>query len=155
MAADRPEPLIFNAWLRLFHAAVLRRAGITDSAASPTMEFTAWVLGPDGAAWCGGDCKPLLSDALKDAVGQLQARYGIAPAKWRWGEAHPAVFANPLLRALPVIGPLTTARHRQPRRRQHHRPRRSGGQRGGVPLGAWRVVPGARTTSQTSPTAAS
>ena len=54
----------------------------------------------------------------------LTRRFGNDPARWRWGEAHPAVFAHPMLRPLPVLGPLGHALHPQSRRRHHDRSRR-------------------------------
>ena len=42
-------------------------------------------------------------------VTELSARFGDDPAAWRWGTAHKAVFAHPVLRAIPVLGTLTTA----------------------------------------------
>ena len=111
MARDRPEPLIFNAWLRRFHAAVMERAGVPEpSAASPFMEFTAWVLTPAGASWCGGSCEAMLSSALTDSIGKLAASFGGDPGAWRWGVAHPAVFADQALQGVPVFGTLTTRR---------------------------------------------
>jgi penicillin amidase len=74
------------------------------NAAGPSREFVAYVLSPDGAPWCGGDCSTLLSAALTDATAALAARFGDDPAAWRWGTAHPAVFAHPLLSRLPLIG---------------------------------------------------
>ncbi len=71
-------------------------------------EFVAYVLSPAGAHWCGGDCTATLKTALAEAVRDLAKRFGNDPAQWRWGEAHPAVFAHPVLRTLPVLGPLTT-----------------------------------------------
>ncbi|HUB46066.1 MAG TPA: penicillin acylase family protein, partial [Acetobacteraceae bacterium] len=76
----------------------------------PVPDFVAFVLSPAGAHWCNGDCSAPLAEALKTAVGELSARFGADPAAWRWGTAHPAVFAHPVLRAIPVLGPLTTAR---------------------------------------------
>ena len=74
----------------------------------PLAEFVAYVLSPAGAHWCGGDCTAMLQAALADAVADLTRRFGNDPAQWRWGEAHPAIFAHPLLRPLPVLGPLAT-----------------------------------------------
>jgi penicillin amidase len=51
----------------------------------------------------------MLADALKTASDELSARFGPDPGAWRWGTAHQAVFAHPVLRAIPVLGPLTTA----------------------------------------------
>ena len=50
----------------------------------------------------------MLRDALREATGDLSARFGDDPAAWRWGEVHQAVFAHPILRAIPVLGSLTT-----------------------------------------------
>jgi penicillin amidase len=104
MAMDLPQPLIFNAWIDQFRDAVLARAGVPPAYAGPSSEFVAYVLSPAGAAWCGGDCTPMLSAALSAATADLAARFGADPASWRWGAAHRAVFAHPLLSRLPLIG---------------------------------------------------
>jgi len=109
-----PQPLVFNAWVQAFYALVRQRAGVPDSASSPWLEFTAFVLSPAGAHWCGGDCTPLLKEALRSSVTALAGRYGADPSAWHWGVAHEAVFAHPILGLLPVLGPLTTARIAQP-----------------------------------------
>jgi penicillin amidase len=132
MAIDAPQPLIFNAWVDAFYARVLQRAGIALSNGGPIPDFVAWLLtsrptggpvagpaahaGPgsagaeDGPAadWCGGDCTADLAAALQDAVAKLTDRFGADPAAWRWGTAHPAVFAHPILRNIPVLRGLTT-----------------------------------------------
>ena len=87
---------------------MLKRAGIALNDGGPIPDFVAFVLSPAGAHWCGGDCNAALAEALKTAVDQLSARFGPDPAAWRWGTAHPAVFAHPVLRAIPVLGKLTT-----------------------------------------------
>jgi penicillin amidase len=110
MAQDLPQPLLFNAWLPRFRDAVLNQNGVPLAGAGPMPEFIAFVLSPAGRHWCGGDCGTLLSRSLGAAVADLAARFGDDPAAWRWGEAHPAVFANPMLRGLPVLGSLATAR---------------------------------------------
>ena len=75
-------------------------------------DFTSWVLRTPAAAanWCAGDCTAMLRDALRDAATELAARYGADPSAWRWGAAHQAVFAHPVLGGMPVLGALTTAR---------------------------------------------
>lgn len=103
-----PAPLIFNAWMDTFYAAVLRRAGLTNGIGAPVSDFVASVLAPAGAHWCGGDCAPMLRDSLVAAVNDLSTRFGNDPAAWRWGDAHQAVFAHPILRSLPLLGPFTT-----------------------------------------------
>ena len=103
-----PAPLIFNAWMDGFYYAVLKHAGLTSGLGAPVSDFVASVLTPGGAHWCGGDCGPMLRDSLVDAVRMLSARFGEEPASWRWGDAHQAVFAHPILRTIPVLGSLTT-----------------------------------------------
>lgn len=107
-ARDKPQPLIFNAWMDAFHRAVLRRAGLDVGLGAPVSDFMAFVLSPAGSHWCGGDCAPLLRDTLASAMQELGARFGENPGSWRWGDAHPAVFAHPVLRNLPLLGRLST-----------------------------------------------
>jgi penicillin amidase len=108
MTIDAPQPLIFNAWLHFFYGRVLQQAGIPLSDSGPLMEFVGFVLSPAGAHWCGGDCTSPLQASLTDAVADLTSRFGNDPAQWRWGTAHPAVFAHPMLRPLPILGTLGT-----------------------------------------------
>jgi penicillin G amidase len=107
-AMGSPAPLIFNAWMEAFYNAVLRHAGLTAGVGAPVSDFVASVLSPAGAHWCDGDCGSMLRDSLGDAVRDLSARFGDDPATWRWGEAHQATFAHPMLRNVPVLGSLTT-----------------------------------------------
>jgi penicillin G amidase len=108
MTMETPQPLIFNAWINRFYDRVLQDAGVPPSDGGPLAEFVAYVLSPAGAHWCAGDCTGPLKAALSDAIRDLTPRFGKDPAKWRWGEAHPAVFTHPLLRGLPIIGKLAT-----------------------------------------------
>ncbi|MEJ0015368.1 MAG: penicillin acylase family protein [Acetobacteraceae bacterium] len=108
MTIDAPQPLIFNAWVHHFYGRVLQQAGIPNADAGPLAEFVGYVLTPAGAHWCGGDCTATLQAALSDAVADLTARFGADPLRWRWGEAHPAVFAHPVLRPIPILGSLGT-----------------------------------------------
>ncbi len=114
MEVNRPQPLIFDAWMRRFLADVLARNAVPASAVVARDEFTAWVLTQAGTSWCGGDCAPILATALDEATRELSRHYGSDPSRWRWGDAHQAVFAHPILGRLPVIGPLLTARVEQP-----------------------------------------
>jgi penicillin amidase len=108
MTIDAPQPLIFNAWIAWFYGAVLAKAGIDTSDGGPLPDFVAHVLTPAGAHWCDGDCTRLLQSSLADALRDLALRFGNDPAQWRWGAAHPATFAHPLLRAIPVLNRLGT-----------------------------------------------
>jgi penicillin amidase len=111
MAMADPQPLIFNAWMHGFVQAVLK-ANKIDPDEAP-MQDDSFVLSlllvGDGAGaqaklWCGGDCRPLLLIALDSSMAALRAIYGSNYAGWRWGAAHSALFAHPLLSRFPVLG---------------------------------------------------
>ena len=108
IAADRPEPLVFNAWMRAARRLALEAGGAPPGAGGP--EFLRRVLSPDrrGAqAWCGGDCAGMAARALAEAVAEVQATEGPDPAAWRWGHVHVARFEHPILRFVPLLGPWT------------------------------------------------
>ncbi|WP_052388810.1 penicillin acylase family protein [Belnapia moabensis] len=108
VAAGRPEPLIFNAWLKRLGRLALAAGGVPEGAAGAHAAFLGFVLSPDnrGAAWCGGDCRALAARALAGAVAELQPSQGEDLASWRWGAVHRAVFEHQLLRAIPGLGGL-------------------------------------------------
>ncbi len=114
MRRERPEPLIFNAWIKRFRDHVLARAGVPAASAGPTEEFVAYVLSPAGRHWCGDACGPISSASLQEAVTDLRSRFGNDADAWEWGKAHPAVFAHPILGRLPWVGGLATARIESP-----------------------------------------
>lgn len=109
VAADRPQPLIFNAWIRHFGERALARGGVPAGAWAARSEFLAGLLGPAGARspWCGGDCPALIAASFEAAMAELAAAFGPDPAAWRWGAVHVARFEHPLLRALPGLAGLT------------------------------------------------
>lgn len=105
MGRNLPQPLIFNAWLRRFRDLVLAANHVPRAEAGPAHHgFVLFLLSPAGKGWCGGDCSGLLRRALVESTARLAQLYGPNPARWRWGRAHPAVFADPLLSRLPLLG---------------------------------------------------
>jgi penicillin amidase len=111
MAMEDPRPLIFNAWMHAFVGAVLAANGVdADAAPMQAERFILSLLLPgQGAAaqaklWCKGDCRPLLLTSLDNAMATLRHYHGDDAAQWRWGNAHPALFAHPLLSRLPLLG---------------------------------------------------
>ena len=106
-----PQPLIFNAWMHAFMEAVLA-ANDVDPGEAPMLDdrFVLSLLLPaDGAEeqaklWCGGDCRSLLRSALDRSMATLRHYHGSDASAWRWGAAHPALFAHPLLGRVPLLG---------------------------------------------------
>ncbi|WP_149535677.1 penicillin acylase family protein [Siccirubricoccus phaeus] len=105
IGADRPEPLIFNAFTRQLGRLALAAGGVPPGLAEARSGFLRRLLGPgeEGAAWCLGDCTVLAGRALTEAVAGLAAQLGPNPGAWRWGALHQARFEHPLLRAIPWL----------------------------------------------------
>ncbi len=100
MAMDLPQPIIFNAWIQRFEQLALARNHIPPGAARPWADMAAWLLSPPGAAWCGGDCGPLLDQALREAIAARCRQARPRSGAWRWGDVHVATFADPVLPSL-------------------------------------------------------
>ena len=105
MDRGRPQPLIYNAWMRAFSVTLLASARVPPGAAGYAPDVTAQALLDRRA--CGGDCTAALTSSLADARASL-AVYGSDPAAWRWGPVHQARFAHPILGRLPLVGGLFT-----------------------------------------------
>ena len=114
MRVDQPQPLLFNAWMRRFETAAREARGPGQPLVGMSSDVVAYLLSPDDAGRCGGSCTALLSRTLTEAITGLQSSYGTDPGLWRWGAAHQAVFAHPLLGRLPWVGELVTWRIEQP-----------------------------------------
>jgi penicillin amidase len=118
MARDKPEPLIFTAWLRELNHSIYG-----DELAELTAAY--WKLRPlfmesvlDGANgdWCaikgkpaamraGSEpCKVVLAEALTHALGSLQQKIGNDMSQWHWGDLHRAHFRHPIFSGIPLIG---------------------------------------------------
>jgi len=105
MAAGRPEPLIFVAWLRSLNRRLFqpKLGSMFDQYWSLTPLATQGVLSVH-QHWCGeAGCGAALQASLGDALGELTTRYGDDPHTWRWGDAHYALFAHPVFHALPIV----------------------------------------------------
>ncbi len=112
MARNRPEPLIFTAWLREFNRLVY-----ADELAETFAAF--WSLRPLFIAsvlsqrrqWCDDvrtpeaeDCESLLAKALDRVLDDLTEHFGADFAGWRWGDVHQARFRHRLFDGLPLAG---------------------------------------------------
>ncbi len=115
MEADRPEPLVYSAWLR-----ALERQLIADELGEVFPQLAdgdSWrvysLLGPD-SLWCDDvstqaveTCDQQIAAALDRALKELVKEFGDDPDKWRWGKAHFASFDHPVLRFVPIVNSLT------------------------------------------------
>jgi penicillin G amidase len=107
MDADRPEPLIYNAWMRTasqqIFADELGEALMKDfwEQRNVHQPMVAALTNKDGqAAWCADtskgeagrkkQCAEILSASLDMALEDLSKRYGDNMNAWKWGAAHQA-----------------------------------------------------------------
>ena len=103
MDPDRPQPLIFNAWVQRFAGDVLQHDALDPGVTAGWEDLADLLLSPAGAAWCNGDCTQFLAGALRDSMQTVAASEGTDPTAWRWGHVHHAVFDNAFLRAIPGL----------------------------------------------------
>ncbi len=115
MGRDRPEPLLFSAWM-----AETVRALLADETGFALGEY--WGLKPRVVAsiltknthWCDDvetngveeTCRDRLNLALGRAMQRLGDEHGPDMKAWRWGAAHRARFHHALFGAIPVVGLL-------------------------------------------------
>lgn len=105
MDRDRPEPLIYTAWIyRLQHALVQERLGPTDRWSYYDPLLVTRLLDDEP----GGSDKvaAILNSALDDALAALTKEYGQDMTAWQWGAAHRAGLKSQLFGAIPVLGSL-------------------------------------------------
>ena len=112
MSRDRPEPLIYMAWLR-----ALMRVLFADELGEAFEDY--WKIRPETIhraltlrkAWCDvvtteerEGCAEAVSGALDGALAFLSADYGRDMSAWRWGEAHAVHMKHRILGEVPAIG---------------------------------------------------
>lgn len=119
MDRNRTEPLIYHTWIdRLARSIAARHNFETDATALAFLEHPRvlirvlntperWCLPPSGAN-TETPCEPLVAGAFAAAVDDLADAYGNDPRRWRWGDAHRAVFANRLLSTIPLLDRWST-----------------------------------------------
>src|SRR5208283_5180806 len=109
MDREKVEPLLFTAWLREFSRQILfGRFGDAVSGywdLKPRVMEAVLTQRPD---WCAdpkrpgtATCANRLRQSLAAALAGLRSVYGGDMARWQWGQAHIAVFRNPVLSRIP------------------------------------------------------
>ncbi len=116
MARDRPEPLVYYAWLEAANETLLAdelgpEFGFFQRADADLLS----AILSNGEAWCDDvesepqeDCATQTAKALENAMESLAARYGDEIDDLRWGEAHMAQFRHPILGRIPLMSTLAT-----------------------------------------------
>jgi penicillin G amidase len=111
---DRPEPLIFAAWMNHLNRAILADE-LKES--FPGFEQVRPQVLVDILTrrrhWCDDistpepeSCDELIERSLGKALADLEVTWGKDMKTWRWGAAHPARFAHPFLGRIPVLGAM-------------------------------------------------
>lgn len=108
MRRDRPEPLVFNAWMRALRRDALARLlggaeAATSNAGREAPALLLAIAGNDPWLCARLDCEDALGRSLRDALAALEQRFGRRMEAWRWGDAHAARFESPVWRSVPVL----------------------------------------------------
>ena len=112
MAVDRPEPLIYAAWVRELNRAVYadELGALFPSWYSDRRVLMMDVLTGDLGAWCDDvttpeteTCSDLLGPALDTAMANTIADQGRDMHSWRWGDVHYARHAHTPFSDFPVL----------------------------------------------------
>ena len=112
MAADRVEPLIYEAWEReIMRAIPADELGpLFPEIFSRKPDFLRQVL-TESPHWCDDvttqeveDCAIVRERSLLAALDFLAARYGDDVAAWQWGTAHMANFRHQAIGQIPLLG---------------------------------------------------
>ena len=114
MDKDRPEPLIFDAWMREMRLILINeKTGLPLYEKGPYAATALTSLVKDHPQWCDGikgadpDCHATISRALDEALDMLVQRDGADMSKWRWGDEHVAVLTHKLYSHLPLLDRLS------------------------------------------------
>jgi len=114
MDKDRPEPLIFDAWMREMRLILVNeKTGLPLSELGPYDATAITSLVKDHPQWCDGikgpdpDCRATITRALDQALALLSKRDGADMTKWRWGAEHISVLTHKLYSHVPILDRLS------------------------------------------------
>ncbi|MEM7222433.1 MAG: penicillin acylase family protein [Pseudomonadota bacterium] len=114
MDRERPEPLIFAAWLDNLTRRLLtpRLGSLFPAFDRPNLPLILQIL-ETRPLWCDDpktpqeeSCDDQIESAFTGALSDLEKRFGGTMSDWRWGDAHQARFAHPLFSHLPLYESL-------------------------------------------------
>ena len=114
MDKDRPEPLIYTAFLRSLHKILIEdKTGLPMKEKGPFAATTLVSLMRDHPEWCSvpgaadPDCRKALGRALDEGLALLVERDGADMNLWRWGAEHRAVLEHPVFSHVPLLDRLS------------------------------------------------
>jgi penicillin amidase len=113
MDKDKPEPLIFEAWMEAMHRLVLvAKAGdpLREKGPFDATALTGILSG--NTDWCPAKdkssvpCDEVIEKALHEALAFLNARHGGDMLSWRWGDEHVTVLKNKFYAHVPGLSEI-------------------------------------------------
>jgi penicillin G amidase len=114
MDKDRPEPLIYTAFLRSLHKILIEdKTGQPMKEKGPFAATTLVSLMRDHPSWCDSpgapdpDCRKALGRALDDGLALLVRRDGADMSAWRWGSEHRALLQHQVFSHVPLLDRLS------------------------------------------------
>ena len=121
MLEDRPEPLIYAAWMQALQPHLIKDelGELAEAFTHPNPVFLERVLSDENGAsvWCDDvstpaveNCAETAGTALDIAIERLAESPGGALSVLRWGDVHQATHDHPVLGGLPVIGAFVNIR---------------------------------------------
>jgi penicillin amidase len=110
MDKDRPEPLIFTAFLgALHHILMEEKTGLDMAAKGPFAATTLIALMSDHPEWCGApgapdpECKGTLGRAFDEGLGLVVKREGADMSQWKWGAEHASLLQHRVFSHVPLL----------------------------------------------------
>jgi penicillin G amidase len=110
MDKDRPEPLIFTAFLSSLHGILIEdKTGLKMEVQGPFAATTLISLMTDHPSWCDAPekpdpgCRRTLGKALDAGLALLVKRDGADMTQWRWGAEHVSLLQNKIYGAVPLL----------------------------------------------------
>jgi penicillin amidase len=114
MDKDRPEPLIFEAWLSAMRRILItQKTGLPMKEKGPYAAETLHSLLVEHPDWCNApdkpdpDCRQTISRAFDEALALLTQRDGADIAQWRWGAEHFSQLTHKLYSHVPLLDRLS------------------------------------------------
>jgi penicillin amidase len=101
MPRDRPEPLIYSAWVTRLEQELLKKEVGPNA---PDFGYDPMLI--HRMLDKVGDASEILAATLDDTTAALGKAYGANIQSWRWGDAHKAALTSQLFGSIPLVGSL-------------------------------------------------